>query len=97
MRSIKTPPADLPAVRAGDPAALTVAMAACAARWSVLAGSDISCRHQPSDVAQEEGTAKAGLLAATMDLRALLAESPDGRQALADFGFQPLLEHVEGE
>lgn len=97
MSIIKIPFADLPAVRAGDPAALTVAVAACAARWFALAGSNVSFPHQPSDVAREEGTAKAGLLAAAMDLRALLTESPNGRQALADFGFQPLLEHVEGE
>ena len=35
------------------------------------------------------------LAAATQELLELLAQSPEGRQALGDFGFQPLLEDIE--
>ena len=34
------------------------------------------------------------LAAATQELLELLAQSPEGRQALGDFGFQPLLEDI---
>ena len=35
------------------------------------------------------------LAAATQELLALLAQSPDGRQALNDLGFKPFLEDIE--
>lgn len=35
------------------------------------------------------------LAAATQELLELLAQSPEGRQALSDFGFQPFLEDIE--
>lgn len=97
MASHKNPPVDMAAVRAGDRGAIAVAVAASAARWFSMAGSHIAFAHHPSQIACEADTAKAGLLAAAMDLRELLTQSPDGRQALRDFGFEPLLEHVEGE
>ena len=97
MGSTKFPIVDMEAVRAGESAAMAVATAACAARWFSMAGSHISFRHHASHVAHEEGAAKAGLLSAAMDLRELLAQSPDGRKALADFGFQPVFQHIEGE
>lgn len=73
------------------------AVAACAARWFSAAGSHIAFPACPTDVAREEGSAKAGFLAAAMELRDLLAQSSDGRQALRDLGFEPLLQDVEGE
>lgn len=97
MASRRVPVVDMAAVNAGDSVATAVALAACASRWFSMAGTHISFRNQPSHVAVLEGTAKAGLLAAAMDLRDLLAQSPDGRQALRDFGFEPLLQNVEGE
>lgn len=97
MASQKQPSVNMSAVRAGDGVALATAVADCAARWFSMAGSDIAFAHHPSHVAREADTAKAGLLAAAMDLRELLTKSLDGRQALRDFGFEPLLENVEGE
>ena len=97
MASRRVPVVDMAAVNAGDAAATAVAVAACASRWCSMAGSHISFRNQPAHVAVLEGTAKAGLLAAAMDLRDLLAQSPSGRKALSDFGFEPLLQNVEGE
>lgn len=97
MATLKLPSVDLAAVRSGDHAAMVTAVAATAARWFSMAGSDIAFPAHPSDVAKEDGTAKAGLLAAAMDLRACLSQSPSGRKALRDFGFEPVLQYVEGE
>lgn len=49
------------------------------------------------DIARLGATQQAGILACADALRDLLAESAQGRQALRDLGFQPGLEHVEGE
>lgn len=68
----------------------TAAVAACAARWFSAAGSNIAFPACPTDVAREEGSARAGFLAAAMELRDLLAQCSDGRQALRDLGFEPL-------
>lgn len=65
------------------------AVAVCAARWFSAAGSHIAFPVCPTDVAREAGSAKAGFLAAAMELRDLLAQSMDGRQALCDLGFEP--------
>lgn len=81
---------DMAAVRAGEQSALATAAAACAARWFSMAESHIAFRHHASHVARETGSPKAGLLAAAMDLRELLAQTPDGRQALRDLGFEPV-------
>jgi hypothetical protein len=97
MASRKPPPLDMAAVQAGEQGALAVAVAACAARWFSMADSHIAFQHHASHVAREAGSPKAGLLAAAMDLRELLAQSPDGRQALRDLGFEPVLQDVEGE
>ena len=94
---ILRPQVDMASVRTGDGAALLVAAAACAGRWFSMAGSHIALPAHASDVAQQCDTAKAGLLAAAIDLRDLLAQSPQGRQALRDFGFEPFLHDVEGE
>ncbi|BBL24418.1 hypothetical protein CT3_18730 [Comamonas terrigena NBRC 13299] len=90
MASHKLPAVDMAAVRAGEQGALAAAVAACAARWFSMADSHIAFRHHASHVAREAGSPKAGLLAAAMDLSELLAQSPDGRQALRDFGFEPV-------
>ncbi len=97
MNSAKLPRVDFVAVRDGDHSALLTAVTATAARWFSMADSHIAFQHHASHVAREEGTAKAGLLAAAMDLRALLTQCPDGRQALRDFGFEPVFQHVESE
>ena len=94
---IKRPVVDFDAVSNGDAKAFAIAVAACAARWLELAGSHVAFPLQASDVAREEGTAKAGLMAAAMDLRACLCQSPCGREALGDFGFEPVLQHIKGE
>lgn len=65
------------------------AVAACTARWFSAAGSHIAFPACPTDVAMEEGSAKAGFLAAAMELRDLLAQCADGRKALRDLGFEP--------
>lgn len=97
MANLKSPRVDLTAVRQGDPDAFAVALAACASRWFNIADSHIAFRCGAADVVREGDTGKAGLFAAAMDLRALLTQSPQGRKALGDFGFQPVLEYIEGE
>lgn len=97
MGSTKFPIVDMEAVRAGDPAALALAVVDFASGLFVMAGSDISFPCFASHVACKGGTAQAGQLAAAMDLCELLSQSPDGRKALADFGFQPVFQHIEGE
>lgn len=90
-------PGTLADVRVGDAQILVRATAALAALWFEQAGQHISVPVLATEVASREGTAAAGILAAAIDLRDLLAQSPDGRQALSDLGFQPILQHVEGE
>ncbi len=97
MANFRRPEINMAAVRVGDSEAVMVAVADCAARWFSMAGSNIAVKHHASHVAREAGTANAGLLAAAMDLRELLAQCPNGRQALRDFGFEPVLQDVEGE
>lgn len=84
------------AVVRGDPQALALAVAALAAGLFLRADTSIKFPASAADVAHKGGP-QAGLLAAAIDLRALLAQSPQGRQALRDFGFEPVLQHVEGE
>ena len=97
MIAATTPRQDLAAVRAGDERALIVALLALVQDWHSLSGH--SGRHPTtaSQIAALGGAAAAGLLAAAVDLRDLVGQSPKGRQALRDLGFQPFLEHVEGE
>ena len=67
------------------------------ARWMELSGVHVSFHLGVADVAALGDTSKAGLLAAALELRDQLGELPQGRQALSDLGFEPVLEHVEGE
>lgn len=97
MAKLKRPTVDMHAVRSGDQSALMLALTACAARWFVMADSHITFRANASCVAEKGGTAQAGLLAAGIDLRDLLAQCPSGREALRDFGFEPVLQYVEGK
>lgn len=50
-----------------------------------------------SDIAATGDTTQTGIVAACLDIAAALAQCPDGRKALCDFGFEPIPEHVEGE
>lgn len=97
MSKFKKPQINLSAVRAGDEPAFAIAVAACADRWFGMADAYMGCVVHASHVASAADTAKAGLLAAALDLRELLAHSPNGRQALCDFGFKPVLQDVKGE
>lgn len=100
MRStVKRPRPDKQALARGDADALAVAVTALAADLFGAADSSISFPLSMRDVARLAGRSPvhAGLLAAAIDLRVLLAQCPQGRQALRDFGFEPVLEHVEGE
>ena len=83
------------AVRSGEPAALIVALIALADSWLHTNAMDVSFQVPASSIAIEGATAKAGLLAAAVDLRALLTQCPQGRKALQDFGFEPFLQNVE--
>lgn len=78
-------------------AELPVVAAGLVARWMELAGAHISFVQSEVDVACRGDTSKAGLLAAGLELRRALAELPQGRQALRDFGFEPVAQYVEGE
>lgn len=90
-------PVDMNAVRSGNTEALAVAVADFASVLCLRAGFSIAAPLRALDIAAEGDTAKAGMLAAAVDLRDLLSKSPAGRKALNDLGFQPLLEHIEGE
>ena len=93
------PRPDMQDVARGEPQALTLAVASLAALLFMRAGSSIKIPVTAVDVACKaiENGPQAGLLAAAIDLRALLSQSPQGRQALRDFGFEPVLEDVEGK
>lgn len=97
MTAIKRPVVDLQALQSGDHVAFVLAVASCANKLFSAAGSHIAFHTTAVDAVKDGNTAKAGLFAAAMDLRELLAQSPDGRQALRNFGFKPFLENVEGK
>ena len=94
--SPKRPRPDMQAVAQGDPQALALAVADLAARLHLRAGSSIRLPTAAVDVALQTGP-RAGLLAAAVELCELLSHSPQGRKALRDLRFQPVLEHVERE
>lgn len=60
------------------------------ARMFAETGSHIS---RPEDVLS---VCHSPLLASAVLLRDLIAQSAQGRQALADLGFEPVLQHIEG-
>ena len=87
---------DMQAVARGEPQALALAVASLAAFLFTRAGSSIKFPTTAVDVAHKaiENGPQAGLLAAAIDLRALLAISPHGRKSLRDLGFEPVLKHL---
>lgn len=80
-----------------DRSGLHADLARMSARWFQSAGFHVSDLLQPSQPERLAGTPASGLLAAAIELRSLLASSPEGREALADFGFEPVFQKVEGE
>ena len=93
----REPCADWPSVRAGDQSALMHALLALANHWFGAAGSHLSFPVPAAEVARRGDSSAAGLLAAAVDLRALLGATPQGREALRDLGFERLLEDFERE
>jgi hypothetical protein len=87
----------LAALRSGDVGGLAAAVAAFAGHLMQQGGAHIAAPMGASAVAALGNSPKAGLLAAGLELRALLSESPQGREFLRDLGFEPLLEQVERE
>lgn len=63
----------------------------------LASGSHVVVQFHPVDVALKGDCMKTGLFLAAVQLRDLLCKIPDGRQALSDLGFEPVLEGVEGE
>ncbi|MDA8522008.1 hypothetical protein M5C95_14690 [Acidovorax sp. NCPPB 4044] len=98
MKTVRNPvlSAVLPEIRSGSDRALLEGLIALLNHWSSVAERSARYPVLVSDHLSLDGS-KAGLFAAAVDLRDLLAKSPQGREALRDFGFQPILEHVEGE
>lgn len=79
---------------------LPKALALMAGGWMRRAGWDISVRYQiqATDLVRNDGkSVEHALLAAACDVVDLLAQCPDGRQALRDLGLEPIFEHIEGE
>lgn len=58
---------------------------------------ELGYEYRPCDVIPLGDSMQAGALLAAQELRELLCQCPQGRQALRDLGFQPLLEDVESE
>lgn len=90
-------PAQRERIEAGDQQALLRGLAATAALWFQLGGSDIALRPQIGCVHSTGGDATDAILAAACDLYDLLALSPQGREALLHFRDQPVLEQAKGE
>lgn len=61
------------------------------------AGQHISFEVSSVELAVNGDCTKAGLLAAALDAREVLASTPEGRQALRCLGFEPVAQKVEGE
>lgn len=85
-------------VASGEPQALVHAVASLAAAWLEKAGTHISL---PAPAGATDclvaGGATGGLLAAALELCAMLELSPQGRKALAQLGRKPVLQESEGE
>ncbi len=83
-------------IRSGNNRAVLDGAIALTLRWGQIAGRSVRHPIRPTELLELDPTGSS-LLAAAVELRELLAQSPQGRQALRDFGFQPFLEHIEGE
>lgn len=49
------------------------------------------------DLHAKRGEYSRGALATVVEVYSLIGQTPEGRQAMRDLGFQPLFERVEGE
>lgn len=84
----------------GSDVSLPKAAAQMAHGWMQKAGWDLLFRYsiQSTDLVVGSGSPQERvLLAAACDLVDLLAQSPEGRQALRDLGLEPVLENFEGK
>ncbi len=83
-------------VAQGDELQVAVALASLAAQWMLAAGYPAQVAASVT-VAQcvADDSPRGGLLAASLDLVQLLRLWPKGREALAQLGFQPVLEQLE--
>lgn len=91
-------PATRELVATGDEKAMLKALVCTAAHWFELSGYHIGLRADLTRAAcTDRSNVAAPLLAAALDLCALLELSPQGGEALADFGRQPLFEKAKGE
>lgn len=79
----------------GDPKAFAVRLVALA---HALAGPFLlEARWQAAEIARRSASPEAGMLAAAFELQKLLADFPQGREALVEFGLDPVLQQLEGE
>ena len=90
-------PAAIDRVRADADGALANAMATLAKSWCLQCGTDFEHMKLPGSALAAPDGPRQGLLLAAHDLMTLLAQSPQGRKALADLRLEPLFHQVEGE
>lgn len=72
-------------------------VARLAAHLFERAGSCIAAPAAALDVVAVPQGPAVGVLAAGLALRELLGQSPEGRQAMRDLGFEPVFHDVQGE
>jgi hypothetical protein len=85
--TLRIPCADMTAVRAGDQAALIVALCALTNKLLSVAGYGLNFPISAAEIAVTGDTSRTGLLAAGIELRELLVQYPQGRKALGGFGY----------
>lgn len=74
----------------GDTKAFALRLVALA---HALAGPfQLEARWQAAEIARRSASPEAGMLAAAVELQKLLADFPQGREALAEFGLEPILQ-----
>ena len=88
MSKSTRPNLDMNAFRDGDQKAFALIMAALAEKLFRTANSSIKFKQLASDLAVRGNSSEFGLLAAAIDLRDLLTQCPQGREALREFGFE---------
>lgn len=59
--------------------------------------SRASLRPMHIDLQAKHGDYSRGVLATVVEVYSLVGQTPEGRRAILDLGFQPLFERVEGE
>lgn len=96
MRRVIRSHLDIPA-DADDHCRLVLQLAnRCAGMFSG-AGLHVSFHMRCGDLVAIPDLMRRGVLLAAIEIREVLASSADGRKALRDLGFEPLLEDIEGE